>query len=105
MADNKLVGIIGLGIMGGAIARNLLAAGYRIVGHDVDAGKRKEMAAAGVEMVDGAAAVGAKAETILISLPKETALEATVRELAGARLPRRVIAELSTFTLDDKLGA
>jgi len=105
MADNKLVGIIGLGIMGGAIARNLLAAGYRVVGHDVDAAKRTEMAAAGVDMVDGAAAVGAKAETILTSLPKETALEATVRELAGARLPRRIIAELSTFTLEDKHAA
>jgi putative dehydrogenase len=105
MADSKLVGIIGLGIMGGAIARNLLAAGYRVVGHDVDAAKRTEMAAAGVDMVDGAAAVGAKAEMILTSLPKETALEATVRELAGARLPRRIIAELSTFTLDDKQAA
>jgi 3-hydroxyisobutyrate dehydrogenase-like beta-hydroxyacid dehydrogenase len=105
MADSKLVGIIGLGIMGGAIARNLMAAGYRVVGHDVDAAKRTEMAAAGVDMVDGAAAVGAKAEMILTSLPKETALEATVRELAGARLPRRIIAELSTFTLDDKQAA
>lgn len=105
MADNKLVGIIGLGIMGGAIARNLLAAGYRIVGHDVDSAKRKELSAAGVEMVNGAAAVGAKAETILTSLPKEAALEATVRELAGAKLPRRIVAELSTFTLEDKQAA
>lgn len=105
MADNKLVGIIGLGIMGGAIARNLLAAGYRIVGHDVDSAKRKELSAAGVEMVNGAAAVGAKAETILTSLPKEAALEATVRELAAAKLPRRIVAELSTFTLEDKQAA
>ena len=105
MADSKPVGIIGLGIMGGAIARNLLAAGYRIVGHDVDPAKRKELAAAGVEMVDGAAAVGAKAETILTSLPKEAALEATARDLAAAKLPRRIIAELSTFTLEDKQAA
>lgn len=105
MADSKLVGIIGLGIMGGAIARNLLAAGYRIVGHDIDEAKRKEMAAAGVEMANGAAAVAGKAETILTSLPKETALNATVREIAGAGLPRRIVAELSTFTLDDKQAA
>jgi len=105
MADSKLVGIIGLGIMGGSIARNLLAAGYRIVGHDIDDAKRKEMSAAGVEMANGAAAVAAKAETILTSLPKETALDATVREIAGAKLPRRIIAELSTFTLDDKQAA
>ena len=105
MADNKLVGIIGLGIMGGAIARNLLAAGYRVVGHDVDPAKRQELGAAGVELVNGAAAVGAKAETILTSLPKETALDATVRELVGAQFPRRIIAELSTFALEDKQAA
>lgn len=105
MAEHKLVGIIGLGIMGGAIARNLLAAGYQIVGHDVDPAKRKEMAEAGVEMVQGAAAVGAKAQIILTSLPKESALESTMRDLAGAQLPRRVIAELSTFALEDKLAA
>lgn len=105
MSDNKLVGIIGLGIMGGAIARNLLAAGFRVIGHDLDDGKRREMAAAGVEMAAGAAAVAAKAEMLLTSLPKETALEATVRELAAAKLPRRIVAELSTFTLDDKEAA
>jgi len=105
MADSKLVGIIGLGIMGGAIARNLLAAGYRIVGHDIDEAKRKEMGAAGVEMVNGAAAVAGKAEMILTSLPKETALEATVRDIAGAKLPRRIVAELSTFTIEDKQAA
>ena len=105
MADSKLVGIIGLGIMGGAIARNLLAAGYKIVGYDIDEAKRKEMAAAGVEMVNGAAAVAGKAEMVLTSLPKETALDTTVREIAGAKLPRRIVAELSTFTLDDKQAA
>ncbi len=105
MADSKLVGIIGLGIMGGSIARNLLAAGYRVVGHDVDEAKRKEMAAAGVEMANGATAVAGKTEMILTSLPKETALDATVREIAGAKLPKRIVAELSTFTLEDKQAA
>ena len=105
MPDSKLVGIIGLGIMGGAIARNLVKSGFRIVGHDIDPVKRKELAAAGVEMADGAGAVADKAETILTSLPKETALDATVREIAAAKLPRRIVAELSTFTLDDKQAA
>jgi 3-hydroxyisobutyrate dehydrogenase-like beta-hydroxyacid dehydrogenase len=105
MSETKTVGIIGMGIMGGAIARNLMASGYRIVGHDVDEGKRREMAGLGADMQDGAAAVAAKAETILTSLPKEKALEATMCELAGAKLPRRIIAELSTFTIEDKLAA
>ncbi len=105
MSTSKTAGIVGLGIMGGAIARNLLAAGYRIVGYDLDPAKQKELAAAGVEMQDSAAAVAVKVETILTSLPNEKALEATMRAIAGAKLPRRIIAELSTFTLEDKLAA
>ena len=33
-AGKKGVAVIGLGIMGAAIANNLLAAGYRVVGYD-----------------------------------------------------------------------
>jgi putative dehydrogenase len=105
MSENKTVGIIGMGIMGGAIARNLMAAGYRVVGHDVDDGKRREMAGLGADMQNGAAGVTAKAETILTSLPNEKALEATMREIAGSKQPRRIVAELSTFTIEDKLAA
>ena len=35
MAKGK-VGIVGLGIMGGAFAKNLVAAGWRVVGYDID---------------------------------------------------------------------
>ena len=33
---NKTVGIVGLGIMGGAIARNLLERGWTVIGSDID---------------------------------------------------------------------
>ena len=36
------VGIVGLGIMGGAFARNLVAAGWRVVGYDTDAARRRD---------------------------------------------------------------
>ena len=39
----KLVGVVGLGIMGGAFARNLVASGWRVIGYDIDAAKRKEL--------------------------------------------------------------
>ena len=47
---NKTVGVIGLGIMGGSFSRNLVKSGWRVVGFDIDAGKRKELAKAGVEI-------------------------------------------------------
>jgi 3-hydroxyisobutyrate dehydrogenase-like beta-hydroxyacid dehydrogenase len=104
-AGTKSIGVIGLGIMGGAIAKNLAAAGWQVIGHDVDDGRRKEAAAAGVTIEASAAEVAAKTPHILTSLPNPYALSSVVDEICAARLPRRVIAELSTFALEDKTDA
>jgi putative dehydrogenase len=103
--ETKIVGIIGLGIMGGAIARNLSAAGWQVIGFDIEKARCDEAKAAGVEIATSAAAVAAKVTNVLVSLPKPEALMATVQAIADAKLPRRVIAELSTFSLDDKTQA
>src|SRR6266704_5166089 len=99
------VGVIGLGIMGGAIARNLVAAGWRVVGYDIDTVRQAEASAAGIEVEASAAAVAAKAPTIITSLPSPQALDATVQAIAAAQLSRRVVVEVSTFSLDDKTKA
>ena len=96
------VGIVGLGIMGGAFATNLVADGWRVIGFDVDAGRRKVMARAGVEIASGTKALAQEAATIITSLPSPEALDAVVAEIVAAKLPPRVIIEASTFTLADK---
>ena len=104
MAKGK-VGIVGLGIMGGAFARNLVAAGWRVVGYDIDAARRRAMARAGVEIADDAKMLAGEVGTIITSLPKPAALDATVTAIVNARVRPRVIIEASTFTIDDKLKA
>jgi putative dehydrogenase len=52
-----IVGIIGLGIMGGAFAKNLAQAGWRVIGYDISAARRREAARAGVEIARNAAAL------------------------------------------------
>jgi len=99
------VGIVGLGIMGGAIAKNLSAAGWQVIGFDIAKDRCDEAKAAGVEIARNAAAVAAKATNILVSLPKPEALMATVGAIVEAKLPRRVVAELSTFSIEDKTEA
>jgi 3-hydroxyisobutyrate dehydrogenase-like beta-hydroxyacid dehydrogenase len=99
------VGVIGLGIMGGAIAKNLAAAGWRVVGYDIDAARTAEAQTAGVETVSDASAVAVAAETVLTSLPTPAALDLTVQAIAGGKAPHRVVAECSTFSLDDKARA
>jgi putative dehydrogenase len=99
------VGIVGLGIMGGAFARNLVAAGWRVVGYDIDETRRRAMARAGVEIVPDAKTLAAEVKTIITSLPKPVALDATVKAIIDAGVRPRIIIEASTFTLDDKLKA
>jgi putative dehydrogenase len=96
------VGVIGLGIMGGAFAKNLVAAGWRVIGYDISAAKRREAKRAGVELVNDAAEVAAEAPIILTSLPKPQALMDTVQRVAAAKLKGKVVAEMSTFTISDK---
>ena len=96
------VGVVGLGIMGGAFAKNLVKAGWRVVGYDISAARRREAAGAGVEIAGSAAAVAAAAPTVITSLPKPQALTAVAREIAKAKLKGKVIVEMSTFTISDK---
>jgi L-threonate 2-dehydrogenase len=88
--------------MGGAFARNLVATGWRVVGYDVDPARRRALARAGVDIAPDVTTLAAQVPTIITSLPKPAALDATVAAIAGARISPRVIVEASTFTLDDK---
>jgi len=107
MASRKkdAVGIIGLGIMGGSFAQNLVGAGWRVIGYDVDPARRRALARLGVEIAAAAGDVARKARTIITSLPKPGALLATAAEIAKSGAPRRVVVEMSTFTLEDKAKA
>ncbi len=101
----KTVGIVGLGIMGGTFARHLVDAGWRVIGCDTDAARRQDAAKAGVELVDSAGAVARQAETILTVLPSAAALHSVIADIAHAGLPRRIVVEMGTLSLDDKLEA
>ncbi len=99
------VGVVGLGIMGGAFAQNLLAAGWRVIGYDIAAARRRALKRAGVEIAADAGELARQAPTIILSLPSPAALAATVAAIVKAGVPRRVVIEASTFTLADKAAA
>jgi putative dehydrogenase len=96
------IGIIGLGIMGGAMGRNLVAAGWTVIGHDVDAKAIAAAKKAGVEIVGSAGAVGERASDIITSLPTPEAVIATAKAIAASPAKRRVVMEASTLALEDK---
>jgi 3-hydroxyisobutyrate dehydrogenase-like beta-hydroxyacid dehydrogenase len=100
--DKGTVGIAGLGIMGGAIGRNLAAAGWQVFGYDTDGARCRELETAGVKIASGAIELANAAPVILTSLPNPGALIDTARTIASAGVAKRVVAELSTLALRDK---
>jgi len=97
----ETVGVVGLGNMGGAFARHLAAAGWRVLGFDIDEGRKQAAADAGVETVP-LATLAAGAPVIVLSLPSPQALDATVAAIVAQDVPPRIVVEASTFTLADK---
>jgi L-threonate 2-dehydrogenase len=95
------VGIVGLGIMGAAIARNLLAAGIAVRGYDVDAARFAVLQPNGVA-TKSAAEAGSGADVVLTSLPSTKALDDTVPSLLSAKSRGLVVAELSTLPIEAK---
>ena len=100
---DKTVGIVGLGIMGGAIARNLLERGWRVIGYDIDAARRTELAQAGVTIAGDVGQVARDAPIIMTSLPSPAAVEEVAQAIAKSSQSPRIVVELSTLTLADKL--
>ena len=100
---DKTVGIVGLGIMGSAIARNLVERGWRVIGFDIDAARCAELALAGVTIAEDAAQVARDAPIIMTSLPSPEAVEDVAAAIANSAAPPRIVVELSTLTIADKL--
>lgn len=96
------VGVIGLGIMGSAIAANLARAGFPVHGYDVVAARGRELRRAGVTPERSAAEVAARAPVVVTSLPNSEAL----LQISGV-LGRRgaVVVETSTLPIEEKLKA
>jgi L-threonate 2-dehydrogenase len=104
----RTVGIVGLGAMGSAFATNLVAAGFDVLGHDIDPSRADRLRDHGVRATS-LDEVGRAAEVIVTSLPSVSALEEVVAglETAGGEgdTRRRVLAETGTLPVSAKESA
>ena len=101
----KSVAVIGLGIMGGAISRNLIAAGFTVSGFDPDRARADTASSFGVAANGSAAEAAADADLVLTSLPSTEALDRTVDALLAAPRAGVIVAEISTFPIEAKQRA
>src|SRR5215216_6593891 len=90
------VGFIGLGNMGGRMARCLASAGYDVLGYDT---RPENVTACGVTAAASVAEVTRTCDVVLLSLPESKVVEAVILDedgvLANAR-EGQVVVDLST---------
>ena len=93
------IGFIGLGNMGGPMARNLIKAGHQLVVHDIDEAKTAPHLAMGAEWAASPVDVARQAPVVLTSLPGPAEVEEVALGPQGLVLglqPGSVYADLST---------
>ena len=100
-----LAGFVGLGVMGSAMSSHLLAAGWEVVGYDIDPGRLAAHGKRGGTVAASPARVSARAPVVVTSLPTEQALRDVVTGgdgLARGRPGGLVVIETSTLPLAAK---
>jgi 2-hydroxy-3-oxopropionate reductase len=93
------VGFIGLGVMGGPMARNLIKAGHIVAGFDTDKARLDRFVAAGGKPAVSAAEVGRASEIVVLSLPTGDVVRQVVTGeggLAAAMKSGTAIVDCST---------
>jgi len=99
------VGQVGLGIMGGAFAKHLLADGYRVIGYDPSGKAMGAFRRYGGEAVRSPADVARRCNIVITSLPSPGAMEAAYfgkNGIASGARPGTAVVEASTMTLELK---
>jgi 3-hydroxyisobutyrate dehydrogenase len=99
MSENKLIGQVGLGNMGAAVAGRLVRYG-RVLGFDLGQRQREDAAALGVEVVTDLARV-AEAEVVVLSLPSPKVSLAVTQALSQLLAPGAIVIETSTVNPGD----
>src|SRR3989442_8932830 len=89
MATGGPVGIVGLGLLGSAVAGRLRAAGRDVVGHDVVPERNRALVVIGGRAVASAAAVAEAADPVCVVLPSLAAGEEGVLGAGGLAGPAR----------------
>lgn len=92
------LGFIGLGSMGGPMARNLLAAGHDVTVYDLDDTAVEAVADEGATAATSSADAVTGAEVVFLSLPTPGIVESTVEEIEAALEEGSILVDLTTST-------
>jgi len=99
------MGIVGLGVLGSAIAKNMAAGGASVLGYDISPDACAVAARDGVAIAESLPQLAAECPVIFTCLPSAAALEAAISPQDGilsVDSPGQIVVELSTLAIADK---
>jgi len=95
------VGLVGVGLLGAAVATRLLKAGHRVVGFDTAADRVRALQNMGGEAAGSARAVAGASDAVCTLLPSLPTVEAAILGadgIAAAGKPGQVVIQMSTIS-------
>ncbi len=95
------VGMVGLGLLGSAIAERLLNAGFTVIGFDVNAEQREQFVQLGGEAAQSVGEVAKRCQRILLSLPNSQVVGTVLQELSPTLQAETVILDTTTGSPED----
>jgi len=108
MSDTFKVGVIGLGIMGSAFARNILDAGFEVIGHDIVDANIQALVEIGGSAGHSAQDVAIRSDVIITSLPSVASFHSVMNgsdSIGSAKKSGLIVIECSTLSIEDKQSA
>lgn len=90
------VAVVGLGLLGGALARRLAGQGTDVSGFDVDPACRERLRSAGIGVRETLVAAVRDAKFVVLSLPDANVSGAVFRELLPVLIPGTVVIDTTT---------
>ncbi|MGI5231977.1 NAD(P)-dependent oxidoreductase [Actinoallomurus sp. CA-142502] len=94
------VGFIGLGIMGGPMAANLVAAGFEVIGYNRTPAKIERLVERGGRGADGVAEAVRDADVVATMLPDSPDVRAVLTEVFAHARPGTLVIDFSTIRPD-----
>uniref|UniRef100_A0A831X7N4 NAD(P)-dependent oxidoreductase n=1 Tax=Thermorudis peleae TaxID=1382356 RepID=A0A831X7N4_9BACT len=107
MSSRARVAVLGTGIMGSAVARNLLRAGVEVRVWNRTPQRAEPLAREGIQIGESAAAAARDADFLITFLPDASVIEEVVRDgVLGALAPSGVWLQMSTVGIEgcERLG-
>ncbi|MSU33977.1 MAG: NAD(P)-dependent oxidoreductase [Pedosphaera sp.] len=104
-SDREQIGLIGLGLMGSAMAERFLARGLEVLGFDIDPACQAALVSRGGRAAASVAMLAVSCRRIILSLPNSDAVQTLLEQLEPDLRPGQVIMDTTTGRPEAALAA